>query len=484
MHILMVASEATPFAKTGGLADVLGGLPPALQARGDNVAVVLPAYRQNYYPHIPREAYRSLWIPLGPGYLVDILQAVERGVTYYFVNCPALYDRDGIYGSGAADYPDNYLRFAVLSMAAINVARYLFRPEVIHTHDWQAALAPVYIREQFYSDPNFLGVKHLFTIHNLGYQGAFPAETLPEIGLNRRLMNPDQLEFFGKVNFLKGGIAWADAVSTVSKGYAREIQTRALGFGLDGFLRKHGPIFGIVNGADYDEWNPATDQHIARTYSANDLSGKRECKRAILQEYGLPDFNLDRPVAGIISRLVAQKGFDLFSDIAGRLMREDMSLVVLGSGAAEYESMFRDLAAAHPDKVGLRIGYDNGLAHRIEAGADIFLMPSEYEPCGLNQIYSLRYGTIPVVRATGGLDDTIGEDTGFKFQDYSGIAFLETIRSALDAYRDSNQWLRRMRRAMQKDFSWNASAGEYQTLYRWLRSGRVKEQGQRAASGV
>lgn len=475
MKILMVASEATPFAKTGGLADVLGGLPPALQARGDEVAVVMPGYRHNHYPHIPRIAYRDLWIPIGPGYVVDIYRSAERNVSYYFVNCPQLYDRDGIYGDGAADYPDNHLRFAVLSMAAISVARYLFQPEIIHTHDWQAALVPVYIHEHFDTDPNFLGVKHLFTIHNLGYQGVFPPEILPEIGLDRKLFNPDQLEFFGKVNFLKGGIASSDAVSTVSKGYAREIQTKPLGFGMDGFLRKHGPIFGIVNGVDYEEWNPETDAHIVRNFSAGDLSGKHECKRAVLQEYGLPDSNLDRPLAGVISRLVAQKGFDLFADITANLMREDLSLIVLGSGAPEYESMFRDLAAAHPDKVAVRIGYDNGLSHRIEAGADIFLMPSQYEPCGLNQIYSLRYGTIPVVRATGGLDDTIDSDTGFKFQDYSGIAFLETIRVALDAFRDSNQWLRRMRRAMQKDLSWNASAGEYQKLYRWLESGRVKE---------
>jgi len=468
MNILMVASEATPFAKTGGLADVLGGLPPALQARGENVAVVIPAYRQNHYPHLPREAYRNLWIPLGPGYLADVYQATERNVTYYFVDCPPLYDRHGIYGDGPADFPDNSMRFAVLSMAAIGVARYLFRPDIIHAHDWQAALVPVYIREHFSSDPNFLGVKQLFTIHNLGYQGLFPPQVLPEIALDGRLFNPDQLEFFGKVNFLKGGIAWADAVSTVSKGYAQEVQTKELGFGLDTFLRKHGPITGIVNGVDYEEWNPETDVHIVRNYSATDLSGKRECKRALLAEFGLPEWDLDRPLAAIISRFVAQKGFDLFPNIAYRLLSENLSLVALGSGAPEYETMFRDLAQTFPDKVGLRIGYDHGLSHRIEAGADMFLMPSHYEPCGLNQIYSLRYGTVPVVRATGGLDDTIDEDTGFKFRDYSGIAFLDTIRAALEAYRDSGQWVRRMQRSMQRDFSWSASAGEYQALYRRL----------------
>ena len=473
MNILMVASEATPFAKTGGLADVLGALPLALAERGEHVAVVLPAYRENRYPRPTREAYRGLWIPIGPGYRVDIQQITlqqteDRAVTYYFVQCPALYDRDGIYGTAAGDFPDNHLRFAVLSMAAIGVARHLFRPDVLHLHDWQAALAPVYLREHFRGDPTFMGVKTLLTIHNLGYQGLFPPEALPQIALDPRLMNPDQLEFFGRVNFLKAGIAFSDAVSTVSKGYAREIQTPEYGFGLDGFLRRHGPITGIVNGVDYNEWSPEHDPHIARDYSPSDLSGKRACKQALLAEYGLPQDNLDRPLLGIISRFAAQKGFDILADAASRLMQEDLNLVVLGSGDLPYESMFRALAQTYPAKVGLHVGYDTGLSHRIEAGADMFLMPSRYEPCGLNQIYSLKYGTVPVVRATGGLDDTIDEGTGFKFRDYSGDALLDTVRMALKAYQDLDSWVRRMRRGMEKDFSWKVSAGEYVDLYRRL----------------
>jgi starch synthase len=473
MKILMVASEATPFAKTGGLADVLGALPPALAGQGEDVAVVLPAYRENRYPQPTREAYRNMWIPIGPGYMVDIQQTTvqltgDRGVTYFFVECPALYDRDGIYGSAAGDFPDNHLRFAALSMAAIGVARHLFRPDILHLHDWQAALTPVYLREHFPGDPTFLGVKTLLTIHNLGYQGLFAPEVLPEIALDRRLMNPDQLEFYGRVNFLKAGIAWSSAVSTVSKGYAREIQTREYGFGLDGFLRRHGPITGIVNGVDYNEWNPERDPHIARNYSARDLSGKRNCKQALLAEYGLKQDNPNRPLLAIISRFAAQKGFDILADAASRLLEEDLNLVVLGSGELHYESMFRALAKTYPQKVALRVGYDTGLSHRIEAGADMFLMPSRYEPCGLNQIYSLKYGTVPVVRATGGLDDTIELSTGFKFRDYSGDALLETVRVALKAYRDLNQWVQRMRRGMEKDFSWNASAGEYVELYRRL----------------
>jgi starch synthase len=468
MNILMVASEATPFAKTGGLADVLGALPGALAERGEQIAVVLPAYRENRYPYPRREAYRSLWIPIGPGYMVDIQRITDRGVSYYFVECPALYDRDGIYGTAAGDFPDNHVRFAVLSMAAIGVARHLFRPDVLHLHDWQAALTPVYLSEHFRSDPTFIGVKTLLTIHNLGYQGLFPPEALAQIALDPRLLNPDQIEFFGRVNFLKAGIAWSDAVSTVSKGYAREIQTPEYGFGLDGFLRRHGPVIGILNGVDYNEWNPEHDPALAATYSASDLSGKRACKQALLAEYGMPQDNLDRPLIAIISRFAAQKGFDILADAASRLMQEDLNLVVLGSGDLPYESMFRALEQAYPQKVGLRVGYDTGLSHRIEAGADMFLMPSRYEPCGLNQIYSLKYGTVPVVRATGGLDDTIDDSTGFKFRDYSGDALLETVRLALRAYQDLNQWVQRMRRGMEKDFSWSASAGEYVELYRRL----------------
>jgi starch synthase len=467
MNILMVASEATPFSKTGGLADVMGGLPAALASRGERVAVVTPAYRQNQYPDPPREVYRNLWIPLRPGYSVDVWEVTERNVNFYFVHCPPLFDRDGIYGSGGADFPDNHIRYGVLSMAALGVARHLFPANIIHAHDWQTGLLPVYLREHFSAHPSFAGVKILFTIHNLGYQGIFPPGVMPEIGLDPRLLNPDQLEFYGNLCLLKGGIAWSDGISTVSKGYAREIQTPEYGFGLDGFLRKHRPIFGIVNGVDYVEWDPEHDPYITRNYSVKDVSGKRACKRALLEEFGLP-VELDRPLIGIVSRFASQKGFDLVAETATDLLAEEVSVVVLGSGEAEYEAMFRHLAQVRPLQVGARIGYDNPLAHRVEAGADIFLMPSRYEPCGLNQIYSLKYGTVPVVRATGGLDDTIDEDTGFKFRDYTGSALLRAVRAAVAAYHDQDEWVSMMRRGMQKDFSWSASAGEYLALYRQL----------------
>ena len=289
---------------------------------------------------------------------------------------------------------------------------------------------------------------------------------LPEIALDGRLFNPEQLEFFGKVNFLKGGVAWSDAVSTVSRGYAQEIQTKELGFGLDTFLRKHGPITGILNGVDYSQWNPETDKHLERNYSSGDLSGKRECKRALLAEFGLPAGSLDRPIIGMVSRLTDQKGFDLIADVANSLMDQDITLIVLGSGDPKYEKMLRLLEEFHRDKVGALIGYDEALAHRIVAGADMFLVPSRYEPSGLTQMYSLSYGTVPVVRATGGLDEAIDEQTGFKFRDYSGVALLSTVQAALAAYRDQSRWTAMMRRGMQRDFSWNASAAKYLALYK------------------
>jgi starch synthase len=466
LKILMVASEATPFCKTGGLADVIGALPAALKHLGHDVAVVIPGYREVKFPGAVREVSRNLHISLGRGYKVDLYEAVEREVPFHFVDCPELFDRDGLYGSGGADFPDNHIRFAVFSMAALNVARHLFRPQIIHCHDWQSALAPVYIHQFFRGDPTFLGARLLFTIHNLGYQGIFPASVLPEIGVDRKLFTPDRLEFYGRLNLLKGGIVFSDFVSTVSKGYAREIQTPEYGFGLENLLRtRANRLTGIVNGVDYLEWSPDTDGYIAQNYSLDDLSGKRECKRALLEDLGLPTDDLDRPAIGIVSRFVDQKGFDLIAEIASELAALDLYMTVLGSGEERYESMFRQLAADFPHKFGVRIGYDDGLAHRIEAGADMFLMPSRYEPCGLNQIYSLRYGTIPIVRATGGLDDTIDTETGFKFSEYTGLALYDAIQTALSAYQDRQGWVGRMRRAMRKDYSWSSAAAEYAALY-------------------
>jgi starch synthase len=468
-RVLMVSSEVAPLCKTGGLADVLGSLPAALRAIGEEVAVVLPNYLDLQLPSEPTEAWPEFPLRCGPNtFPTRILSLEHNGVTHYLIDTPALFARHGIYGGAAGDFPDNPVRYAVLSLGAIAVSRFLFRPDILHCHDWQSSLAPIYLRTTYSPDPTYLGIRTLLTIHNLGYQGRYGSYVMGDIGLPMSLFHRDALEYFGDVNYLKGGIAFADAINTVSPNYAREIQTPEYGFGLDGFLRARASrLSGILNGVDYSEWNPETDPHIARNYSASNLAGKRECKRALLAELGLPD-SLDRPLIGIISRFADQKGFDLVEQIAAGIAVEGVAVAVLGSGEPRFEDSFRQFAQIWPHVFGVRIGYDNALAHRIEAGADMFLMPSRYEPCGLSQIYSLRYGTIPIVRATGGLDDTIDPGTGFKFWDYSPWSLMGAIRSALEAWRDRKQWTEMMVHSMAKDFSWQVSAAEYAGLYRRL----------------
>jgi starch synthase len=464
VKILMVTSEATPFAKTGGLADVLGSLPPALVRLGDEVGVVLPKYRVAEAGDAePVWVAMPLWV--GPhSYQVDIQRIIHRGVNYFFVDCPLLYDRAEIYGT----YPDNHIRFALLNQAALGIARHVFRPAVLQTHDWQAGLVAPYLRTTFVGDPTFFGMHCLLTIHNLGYQGNFPAAAFADLGLDPGLYNPGGLEFWNHVSYLKAGIVWSDAINTVSPTYAREIQTPEYGFGMDDLLRSHSKkLSGILNGVDYEEWNPETGPYQVAHYSARDLSGKLASKKALLAEVGLPP-NVDRPLIGIVSRFADQKGFELVGGIAAWLADQDVAMVALGSGQKKHEDMFRQLAALRPEKFAVRIGYDDGLSHRIEAGADMFLMPSQYEPCGLSQIYSLRYGTVPVVRATGGLDDTVDAETGFKFVQYAPEALQEVIEGALEAFANRESWIARMRRGMAKDFSWDTSALEYQRLYRSL----------------
>jgi starch synthase len=462
----MISSEAAPFAKTGGLADVVGSLPPALRSCGDEVAVVIPRYQS-----IELKTLRRVWdnvaVYFGPdAYPFSIYQAPAE-YPVYLVDCPPLYDRKGFYGESGLDYPDNHIRFAVFCRAALAVARFLFRTDIFHCHDWQTGLVPAYLRTSFATDPTFLGSRTLFTIHNLGYQGLFPKSALAEVALDAALYRPDGMEFFGRVSYIKAGIEFADSLNTVSPTYAREIQTLEYGFGLDGVLRDRANVLsGILNGVDYAEWDPRTDRLIPARYGPGDLSGKAICKRKLLEEFGLPPEAMDRPLLGIVSRFTPQKGTDLLVEIAPRLLAEDAYLVALGTGDPEYEEFFRLMQQEYPGRIAARIGFDNGLAHRIEAGADIFLMPSRYEPCGLNQIYSLKYGTVPVVRATGGLDDTIKEGTGFKFVEYSGPAFLEAVRAAVRSFADREAWQRMMRQGMHEDFSWKTSAAAYSDLYR------------------
>lgn len=468
--VLMVASEATPFAKTGGLADVVGSLPAALKGEGWDAAVVLPRYEC-----IPldgaRRIFDHLWVWLNPlsGYDTSVWLTEAGGIPYFLIDYPPLYDRPGLYTDGGVDYPDNHIRFAVFCRAALGVFRHLFRADVIHCHDWQAGLVPVWLETRFARDPTYLGSPTLFTVHNLGYHGLFPAEALPDLGIDAAAFRPDGLEFFGKASMLKGGLAFAHALSTVSPTYAREIQTPELGFGLDGLLRaRAGVLHGILNGADYSAWSPETDPLIPANYSECDLSGKTVCKRELLAEFGLPPEAIASPLIGIVSRFTRQKGADLIAAAAGRMVAAGFFMVALGTGEPEYEEVFRRMAADYPGRIAVRVAYDNAQAHRIEAGSDIFLMPSRYEPCGLNQIYSLRYGTVPVVRATGGLDDTIKDGTGFKFREYDADAMLAALLDAARAYTEKERWMAMVRSGMREDFSWRVSAAKYAALYRQL----------------
>jgi starch synthase len=476
-RIMMVSSEVSPWARSGGLADVLGALPKALAALGHQVAVVVPRYMHAAEAPATRIA-EPMTILLGDRQFEFAVWAmsehIEAGsVTHFFVENAALYGADWgrgeLYGDASGTYPDNHVRFAVLSRAALEISRKLFNADVFHCHDWQASLLPVYLRDGLAAEPAFASAKTLLTIHNLGYQGLFEPTQLHDVGLGWHLYNPSQVEFWGKVNFLKAGIVFSDAINTVSRKYAEEIQTPEYGFGLDGLLReRRGVLSGILNGVDYDRWNPEADPYLAARYSPDHLEGKRECKRVLLSEMGLPDRMIDRPLLGIVSRFATQKGFDLIGEVAPYVFERDVSLVALGNGEARYEELFRGLQRDFPEKVAVMFGFNDAMAHRIEAGADIFLMPSHYEPCGLNQIYSLKYGTVPVVRATGGLDDTIDESTGFKFADYNGIALLGAIRDACSRWDDHEAWKARMVRGMQKDFSWGPSARAYSELYQRL----------------
>jgi starch synthase len=483
MNIAFAASECVPFSKTGGLADVVGALPKALAALGHNVTVYLPRYRQTKLAQ-PKTVLPSVTIPFDDQYrFCSVLDGGKHsGVQFYFIEYPPFFDRDGLYGLSTGDYPDNAERFALYSRAVLEAAKILGPPDVFHCHDWQSALIPILLRTNYVGDPAFKSVPVVFTIHNIGYQGLFSPDVLPLLGLPWELFTINRLEFYGKVNFLKGALVYADYITTVSKKYSQEIQTVEYGFGLEGVLRlRSGTVTGILNGVDYDEWNPTRDKLISCKYDENDFSGKLECKKDLLATFGLQDADVRLPVMGIVSRFAAQKGFDLIAQVADRLAREPLIVVALGNGDKEYEDLFKRLNMAFPTKFAVKVAYDNAIAHKVEAGADMFLMPSRYEPSGLSQLYSMKYGTVPIVRATGGLDDTIDpweqrtkKGTGFKFQEYSGEALLRVIHQAMQLYRDQESWQRLMRNGMSKDFSWRVSAREYLRVYERVRQQKVQ----------
>ena len=482
LSVLMVASEGVPFAKTGGLADVTSALSKALGRLGHRVTLVMPKYREVGSMGAPS---RDISITVGgrPFQIGFIEQPIGDGATVVFVQCDELYDRDGLYESGGRDHPDNATRFGVLSRAALEycVAREL-RPDVIHAHDWQAGLVPVYARTRFSEDSRLSGVPTVFTIHNLAYQGLFPESVLALLDLDPTLFTVTGIEFWGQASLLKAGINFSDLVTTVSEAYAREILTPEVGYGFDGVVSaRRDRLRGILNGIDTDVWDPSRDPLIPKPFTSADISGKRASKRRLFELLHLPasESDLSRPLVGMISRLVYQKGFDLVVEVIDELPQLGASFVVLGTGERRYEQMWQRAASRHSSVIGVRIGYDETLAHLIEAGSDMFLMPSRYEPCGLNQMYSMRYGSVPIVRATGGLDDAVtqydavdGSGTGFKFTEFESGKMLTSLRTAVAIFGDTARWRALQRAGMTRDFSWNASAKTYVSEYRALVAGR------------
>lgn len=479
LTIAMAASEALPYAKSGGLADVAGALPGQLAHLGHRVLLFVPYYREARarFPHLPR-AHQPLDLPF-PGHdvRVEILRHEPTpGVSVLLVREDAAFDRPFLYGNPDGDYWDNAGRYAIFCRAVLASLQALGEhPDIIHAHDWQTALLPLYLRQR----PDFAGplagTATLLTVHNLAYQGIFPASALAYTGIPQALFTPQGIEYFGKINLLKGGLLYADAISTVSPRYSEEIRTPAFGEGLDGVLRERAAVVhGILNGVDHERWNPESDPFLPARYSASAPGGKARCKEALLQAFGL-EGGPAIPIFATISRLADQKGFDLIAAAMPALAARGLRYCILGSGDRHYQDLFTALARTLPGRIAVRIGYDDALAHLIEAGADCYLMPSRFEPCGLNQMYSLRYGTIPIVRAVGGLVDTVerfdparGTGTGFVFRDYNVTGLLWAVDEALATFARREDWVQLRANAMAADFSWETSARRYVELYRSL----------------
>jgi starch synthase len=469
LKVLFAVSECVPFAKTGGLADVAGALPIALAERGHDVRVVLPRYRVTK-KHAAERMPAALAVPVGAGEAwCGVYQArfPRSDARVYLLEHDALYDRDGIYDDKSGAFGDNLARFTLLSRGAIRMCDYLgWQPDVIHVHDWQTSLVPVYLRTIESRSPAARAATVL-TIHNMGYQGWFSKDELWQTQLGWDVFHPRGLEAHDSLNLLKGGIYASTLVTTVSPRYAREIQTQEGGEGLDGVLRdRGGDLIGILNGIDDEAWNPETDKYIAAHFDAEDLEGKAICKAALQTEMGLP-VEPDVPLVGLVSRLAHQKGIDVFAGALSEILSLGAQVVVLGSGEKWAEDLFRRLSATHP-RFRAHLGMNEGLAHRIEAGADIFVMPSRYEPCGLNQLYSQRYGTLPVVRAVGGLDDTVENDvTGFKFEELDADELAQAVALAVYTYHERPHHFRMMQyRAMRKPMGWRHASQQYEALYR------------------
>ncbi len=481
MRVLFLSSEVAPFAKTGGLGDVSAALPKALHERGHDVRVYMPLYeRIDHTKHDFRviDSLRKLKVMFGPkAYEVSIVAAKLPGssMEVFFVSCPALYKRHAIYSNDG----DEHLRFLVLCYAALEASqRTRFAPDIVHCNDWQTAMVPLILKTRFAWDGAIFGnTRTVLTIHNLNYQGQFPAGVLPETGLLRsaHLLHQDHLNE-GRINFLLHGIMYASAITTVSPTYSREIRTPEFGAGLDHALRsRESSVFGILNGVDYDEWSPQADRTLPFRYDVDDLSGKEKNKAALLARGRLPTLP-GVPLLGIVSRLTSQKGLDLLPEVLTKVLRErKFQLVVQGSGERRFERVFHQLREQFPAQVRFQTQFDNHLAHLIQAGADFFLMPSRYEPCGLTQLYAMKYGTVPIVRRTGGLSDTVklwsprtGEGTGIVFDDYNALAVLWALNAAYDLYRDRAAMRQLQRNGMTQNFSWSLQVQKYEQLYTHL----------------
>ncbi|MBP8626337.1 MAG: glycogen synthase GlgA [Syntrophorhabdales bacterium] len=476
MKVLIASPEVYPFVKTGGLADVTGALPKALKKLGIDVRVILPKHKGIDEQRFPlRYKNYKISCPISVVYVDgEIVESEYDGVTAYLVEQEDYYNRDYLYSTPDGDYQDNAVRFIFFSksiLEAIKVTGYI--PDVLHCNDWETAMVPVFLRTLYKDDPALRDIATLLTIHNMGYQGIFWHYDMHLLNIGWEYFTPDYLEFFGNINFLKGGIVFSDIINTVSKRYSEEIQTPEFGYGLDGVLRaRKSDLYGIINGIDYEEWNPENDNLIPARYSAEDLKNKHECKKALLREFELP-IREGVPLIATISRLADQKGFDLIASSIGEMIGCGTQYIILGTGERKYHELFTEFSRIYSGSFSIKIVYDNRLAHLIEAGADMFLMPSRYEPCGLNQLYSLKYGTVPIVRGVGGLEDTIIDytkepenGTGFKFYEYTSEAMLDAVKRAMVVYRNKVEWEALIKRCMKEDFSWERSAREYIELYK------------------
>ena len=500
--VLFVAPEAKPYAKTGGLAEVVGSLPKALSGLGCEVRIVIPYYsevRQGSFPITL--CAEDLQIDfLNASLPADVLHAQNNdGVRAYFLQRDELYDRSYLYGTPKGDYFDNACRFAYFSKSIFPLCKHIgFAPDILHCHDWQTALVPAYLKHIYRRDPFFRRTASALTLHNIAYQGVFPSSSFPYTGLPPFMNTIDGMEFWGNISFLKAGITSADVINTVSPTYSREILQEDYGCGLEGVLAaREKDLFGILNGVDYEDWDPSRDPFLECRYTSKRLSGKEICKRSLLEVFGIRVNSKNVPLIGMVSRLTEQKGLDILHAAVEPLLSGDSAFVMLGSGEKDYQDLMVGLSKRYPGKMGIHVGYDNELAHKIIAGCDMFVMPSRYEPCGLSQFYSMKYGTIPIVRATGGLEDSVeefdpvtGRGTGFKFGPYSTDALLGAVRRALHIYQDRAAWRLLQRNCMGQFFSWDQSAYAYLDLYdnarkrvshsrvRYVRSRAVKSQGE------